>query len=138
MAELPLERDRLCLAGVGAAAVLQTTSDFDAEWVLRLRVGFASDCRLASAETGAAGVATWASDAVLRTTATFLCQRGTLLRIAGGGQRMIPPQPQRFRYSFRLKPCCLLMWRSSIFPYSRNPSKPHSRAVQIAALAQRE
>jgi hypothetical protein len=66
VAELPLERDRLCLAGVGAAAVLPTTSDLDAERVLRLRVGLASDCRLASAETGAAGVAAWASDAVLR------------------------------------------------------------------------
>jgi hypothetical protein len=58
-----LERDRLDLAGVFSAAASLTTSDFEAERVLRLDAGFASDCGSTSAETGA-GVATEATSAV--------------------------------------------------------------------------
>jgi len=50
-----LERDRLDL--VFSAAASFTTSDFEAERVLRLGAGFASDCGSTSAETGA-GVVT--------------------------------------------------------------------------------
>jgi hypothetical protein len=49
-AGLLLERDRLGLMGVSTAALL-TTSDFDAERVLRLRAGFDS----ASAEAASVG-----------------------------------------------------------------------------------
>jgi hypothetical protein len=52
-----LERDRLGLVGVFLAAASLATSDFDAERVLRLRIGFASDFEAASAETGTAGAA---------------------------------------------------------------------------------
>jgi hypothetical protein len=51
------ERDRLLLVGVGAAAASVTASDFAAERVPRLGVGFALVFGSASAETGAAGVA---------------------------------------------------------------------------------
>ena len=58
-ARLLLERDRLGLAGVSAAALL-TTSDFDVERVLRLRVDFGS----ASAEARTVGIAVEAISAL--------------------------------------------------------------------------
>jgi hypothetical protein len=58
---LLLERDRLGLAGVFSAAASFTTSDFDAERVLRLSVGFPLVFGSTSAETGAAGVAAGAT-----------------------------------------------------------------------------
>ena len=58
MAGLLLERDRLCLAGVGAAAAsLAISVDFDPERDRRPRVGFASVFPSASADVAtAAGV----------------------------------------------------------------------------------
>ena len=53
-----LARDRLDLVGIFlAAAALLATADFGAKWVLRLRIGFASDFEAASAETSTAGAA---------------------------------------------------------------------------------
>jgi hypothetical protein len=48
-----LERDRLGLAGAFSATASLTTSDFDAERVLRRRAGFVSDFESASIEAGA-------------------------------------------------------------------------------------
>jgi hypothetical protein len=59
-----LERDRLDRAGVLFASASLATSDFDAERVIRLRIGFASDFDAASAETGTSGVAAEAISAL--------------------------------------------------------------------------
>ena len=52
-----LERDRFDRADVLFAPASLATSDFDAERVIRLRIGFASDFDAASAETDTSGVA---------------------------------------------------------------------------------
>ena len=80
-AGLLLERDRLGCMGV-SAAVLLTTSDFDAERVLRPRVGFGS----ASAEARAVDIGGAVLSVLsLATKAKFLCERRPPLRITGGG-----------------------------------------------------
>jgi hypothetical protein len=60
-----LERDRLDLVGVFSAAASLARSDFEAERLLRLRIGFASDFESAPAETGTADVAAEAPSALV-------------------------------------------------------------------------
>jgi hypothetical protein len=56
--DYPLDatREPLFLAGGSGATALPTTSDFDAEAVRRLRIGFSRDFRSTFAETGAGDV----------------------------------------------------------------------------------
>jgi hypothetical protein len=57
--------ERCDLVGVFSAAASLARSDFDAERLLRLRIGFASDFEAAFAETGTAGVAAEATSALV-------------------------------------------------------------------------
>ena len=70
------ERDRFGLAGLSSAIASLMTSDFDAEPVLRFRVGFALVCGSAAAELGATGAG----------SAVALRPRPPVLRTSRGGR----------------------------------------------------